>query len=113
MQELSMHLMAGTDNASATIRIELQTDGQAVSMTAEGPFNFRLQHDEGEELRWYLEDYASCPWGAYQERAARAEASIEKIGTRLFRAAFNTEAQKAIYSTIADDLRNLSVAIVD
>jgi hypothetical protein len=113
MQELSIRYSEGEEDALATLRLELRSDGAPAAVAAEGPFDFRLHQEEGQNLRWYLEDYPSCPWGAYQDRAVTAEASIRKVGARLFRAAFKTEAQRAIYAKIADDLGNTSIAILE
>lgn len=113
MPELAVHYLANRDGAHATVRLELRDDNGRVSEAAESDFDFRLRQDERQNLPWYLEEYPSCPWGAYQDRALTAEASIRKVGTRLFRATFKAERQRAIHDRIADDLPEMSIAIFE
>lgn len=43
------------------------------------------------ELRWYLEDYISNPFGAYTERAERITAKLREWGTECYKQLFENE----------------------
>jgi len=47
-----------------------------------------LGDDDRNELRWYLEDYLSFPYGAEREHAARVEERMKEWGEALFRQVF-------------------------
>jgi tetratricopeptide (TPR) repeat protein len=113
MQELSIQHTRGTARTGASLRLTLLNPATGEIEVAEGPFDFRLSPDEQKDLRWYLEQYASCPWGAYQDRARTAEASIRSIGIRLFRATFRSDGQQRLYGQIAGSLASTSIAICE
>ncbi len=113
MHELSICYLAGHRDSQATVRLELQRDGSREVEVANSPFSFQFHGNERESLRWYLEEYPHCPWGAYQDRAVTAKESIRKIGARLFRETFQTERQMALYNQIAGELSKTSIAIYD
>ena len=50
-----------------------------------------------EDLRWYLEDYLSAPYGVYESRGLQVEARFRAWGERLFAALFRTEALRDVY----------------
>src|ERR1700722_2326755 len=108
MHELSIRYSRDRDDAAAIIRLELRCDIDQKVDVAEGSFDFFMSHDERQDIQWYLEEYHACPWGAYQDRAVNAEASMRRVGTRLFRAIFKTESQKSLYDRVASDLVNTS-----
>ncbi len=52
------------------------------------PFTFRVSKDNRELIQWYLEEYLIYPYGAYQDRAKRAEKVISDVGAELFATVF-------------------------
>ena len=55
------------------------------------PFCFSLSKEDRKLLRWYLEEYLTYPYGAFQERAKRAEKVISDCGAELYAAIFHNE----------------------
>jgi len=61
------------------------------------PFNFSLDDDDFEDLRWYLEDFMDLPDGGAVVRAESIEARLRDWGRRLHDAIFaSTENQKLL-----------------
>ena len=58
------------------------------------PFTFRVSKENRELIQWYLEEYLTYPYGAYQERAKRAEKVISDVGAELFAAVFRNEGDR-------------------
>jgi len=55
------------------------------------PFTFSLPKEDRKLLQWYLEEYLTYPYGAFQDRAKRAEKVISDHGAKLFAAIFRNE----------------------
>jgi tetratricopeptide (TPR) repeat protein len=51
-------------------------------------FTFSVSKEDRELIQWYLEEYLSYPYGAFQERAKRAEKVIHDLGAELFAEVF-------------------------
>lgn len=84
-------------------RLESQTtvcwhrNGKVVSAPTtpfENPFTISARR----ELRWYLEDYLSFPFGIYPDRAHRVETQLRAWGTSLFERIFSTPETREIYA---------------
>ncbi|KAF5433866.1 CHAT domain-containing protein [Candidatus Methanophagaceae archaeon] len=54
-------------------------------------FTFCVSKEDRELIQWYLEEYLSYPYGAYQERAKRAENVIHDLGAELFAEVFRNK----------------------
>ncbi|MFB3895384.1 MAG: tetratricopeptide repeat protein [bacterium] len=72
---------------------------QGTQETTKFPFTFSVSQENRELIQWYLEEYLTYPYGAYQDRAKRAEQVISELGTELFNTIFhnkNDQEQSAI-----------------
>jgi len=56
-----------------------------------------LDGNDLEDLRWYLEDYLSVPFGVYEERGEAVAASIDRWGHAIFEAVFGTGPARDAY----------------
>ena len=54
-------------------------------------FTFSVSTEDRELIQWYLEEYLTYPYGAYQERAKRAENVIHDLGAELFAEVFRNK----------------------
>ncbi|MDI6810818.1 MAG: tetratricopeptide repeat protein [archaeon] len=59
--------------------------------TEKFPFTFSVSKEERELIQWYLEEYLTYPYGAFQERARRAEKVISDLGAKLFEVVFRNK----------------------
>jgi tetratricopeptide (TPR) repeat protein len=50
-----------------------------------------------EDLRWYLEDYLSAPFGVYGERGPKVQARLDEWGVAVFGAVFGSGAARDAY----------------
>ena len=64
------------------VLLELEADGQRREDTRQ--FKFKLEAQDQEDLRWYLEDYLQYPLDPAPKIAARIEARMDEIGAELF-----------------------------
>jgi tetratricopeptide (TPR) repeat protein len=62
-----------------------------------------------ENLRWYLEDYLTAPFGMYEERGSLIEASLADWGRAVFRALFGSQ---EVRSDVHLVLRSASAALL-
>lgn len=73
------------------VRLELTGDENYAPHVAEARFSFALTPQDGEDIRWYLEDYLQFPFDPAPKVAARVEARLSEIGGELFRAIFQAD----------------------
>ena len=62
-----------------------------------------------EDLRWYLEDYLTTPFGVYEDRGGRVEALLPDWGRAVFRAVFGSG---AVQNDVQLVLRSASPALL-
>ena len=67
------------------------------SVLAEQEFSWPLSEDDHEDLRWYLEEYLSAPFGVYEERGARVAAALGDWGHSVFASVFGSGAARDLY----------------
>ena len=51
-----------------------------------------------EDLRWYVEDYLSAPYGVYEQRGPRIAGRIHEWGQALFEALFSQKDARMAYA---------------
>jgi hypothetical protein len=69
--------------------VALQGDGVVVPALGEAEsFEPPLTAKDLEELRYYLEDYLTAPFGVYEERGAHVERTLPAWGAQLFESLF-------------------------
>lgn len=70
---------------------DFPASGESFEMT------WPLDADALEDLRWYLEDYLSVPFGVYEERGPKVQARLDEWGAAVFRAVFGSGAARDAY----------------
>src|SRR5215472_662618 len=93
-------------------RVEVAwTDGPAVQSAVARLAGPGAGDQDGELIRWYLEEYAEYPAKPAPERARRAEAALAAAGTGLFRQVFATTDAAVIWALARDRLGGARVVV--
>jgi tetratricopeptide (TPR) repeat protein len=83
------------DDGRLSVRTRLDDGSESANIPVS--FSFPLDADLLEELRWYLEDYLSAPFGVYEERGSRVEAALPEWGRAIFTILFGSGPAKDAY----------------
>ncbi|MEA3403763.1 MAG: CHAT domain-containing protein, partial [Armatimonadota bacterium] len=87
-----MHRLEIVDLGSDRIQVAWRMEEGAQPFASEGhDFAFPMEPEDRAELRWYLEDFLSSPWGAYQDRAERVARKMTQWGEELFERVFRAD----------------------
>jgi hypothetical protein len=89
------------------VLLELEANGQRREDTRQ--FKFKLEAQDQEDLRWYLEDYLQYPLDPAPKIAARIEARMDEIGAELFGAVL---AGTSVWGEARHDLAETRVEVV-
>jgi len=102
-----------SSEGSGQYRVELSLEGDGLPRaTATASFDFHLQPQHREDLRWYLEDYLQYPHEPAPAVAARIEGEIKNIGTELFRKVFHSsDDTRDLWATLRQKLDDTRVEI--
>ena len=112
MRELVIEYIPSTTPHPARVRVSYRANERAQAQNREGNFVWQYAPADRELIRWYLEEYLQCPWGAFKDRAIKAETTMTRIGTELFEAVFqNGEETRELYNNIRNDLANSRIVI--
>jgi len=65
--------------------VESTWEGDGPRQSEKRPFSFTLTAQDGEDIRWYLEDYRIYPVEPTPTIAARVEKRMTEAGRELFR----------------------------
>ncbi len=78
------------------------------------PIPFTHPFDEAAltDLRWYLEDYLSFPYGLEPEKAKKIEGQMQAWGQALFTVVFDAKARQFFQAAVASGLDNCNLSIV-
>jgi tetratricopeptide (TPR) repeat protein len=106
MHVLRLRQTAEGDDAYRVL-LELEADGQRREDTRQ--FKFKLEAQDQEDLRWYLEDYLQYPLDPAPRIAARIEARMDEIGAELFGAVL---AGTSVWGEARHDLAETRVEVV-
>lgn len=89
LSDPKIHEEGGKRRARATATLVYEPADQSARQVESKRFTFTapLGVIEGEDLRWYLEEYYLWPIGMFKERAARIEAQLPRWGQDLYEAA--------------------------
>lgn len=95
-------------------RVEVALEGEGLPrQVAVSVFDFRLTAQEGEDLRWYLEDFLQHPWEPAPKIAARVELRLREIGLTLFRAVFRSgDDSRDLWATLREHLSDTRIEVV-
>ena len=93
-------------------RIDITLTGDGAHRSATACFDWRMNPQDQEDLRWYLEDYHGYPVDPAPEIAARVEQRMAALGRDLFTSMFqaNHDAQR-LWETAAPRLSDVRVEV--
>jgi hypothetical protein len=83
--------------ADGTVRVASVLDGELPSFGKAAALAWPLDDDALEDLRWYLEDYLSAPYGVYEDRGARIAEDLKGWGHQVFGALFGSGSARDVY----------------
>ncbi len=98
----------------ARYRVEVALEGEGLPrQTAEARFDFTLDIQEQENLRWYLEDFLQHPFDPAPAIAEGVEKRLTEMGTQLFRAVFeSSDNARRLWARLYDRLNDTRVEII-
>ncbi len=111
MKRIAIHHLKAKRGKGARIRICYTAKEGAQPQEREIPFKFQIDDDARKNIRWYLEEYLSYPWGIWQVRARATERLMAKLGEELFSAVFGHKETQALYAHVSDDLGKTRFAV--
>jgi tetratricopeptide (TPR) repeat protein len=106
----TLRLTQSIERSAHRIDITLTGDGAHRSATAR--FEWRMNPQDQEDVRWYLEDYLGYPVDPAPEIAARVEQRMDALGRDLFASVFqaNHDAQR-LWETAVPRLSDVRVEV--
>jgi len=95
-------------------RVEIALEGDRQSrQTVTSRFDFKLTDQDQEDMRWYLEDFLDYQQDPAPKIAARIEEHMDEIGTKLFRALFqSSDDARDLWATLRTHLNETRVEII-
>ncbi len=112
MSERMLRITQSSDS-TGQYRAELALEGNGPPrQTATASFEFELEPQHREDLRWYLEDYLQYPQDPAPTIAARIEGDIKEIGVDLFRKVFpSNDDARDLWATFRQKLDDTRIEI--
>jgi hypothetical protein len=92
-------------------RIEVHWQDGSARQIAASSFTYRVEDQDAERIRWYLEDFAEFPADPAPGLANAAESQLAQIGTDLFRGVFSSQDAASIWAHAAGDLGRVRVEV--
>ena len=94
-------------------RIDIALTGDGAHRSATARFEWRMNSQDQEDMRWYLEDYLGYPVDPAPEIAARVEQRMDALGRGLFTSVFqaNHDAQR-LWEAAAPRLSDVRVEVL-
>jgi tetratricopeptide (TPR) repeat protein len=87
--------------ADGAVRVATVPEGGDVPIFADAAaLRWPLDEDALEDLRWYLEDYLTAPYGVYEDRGARIAGDLDGWGRQVFGAVFGSGPARDAYMRI-------------
>jgi len=111
VKELLIEYLPANASQIARVRVAYRASLNSQLQSRESDFTFEYAAADRDLICWYLEDYLECPWDTFNDRAAQAEATMERIGAELFRAVFGSEETGRQYYRVADELAQTRIII--
>ncbi|MBP0014995.1 MAG: CHAT domain-containing protein [Roseofilum sp. SBFL] len=85
---VTVRIIQQGDNQGDKYQVAITLEGSEVSQSAAADFEFRIEEQELEDIRWYLEDFLQYPQEPAPKIARRIERRMYEIGTELFEKVF-------------------------
>lgn len=113
MNELRLIFHDDPQTAATTVQLVPGWPGGAKSQPL--PFELSLNHDDYEDLRWYLEDFMDLPDGGAVVRAYNVESRLKDWGRKLHDSVFASETNGTLLQQLLGlpDPRVLTVGTAD
>lgn len=99
---------------TADIRVEIAAEiPNCPRITAVVEFDFEVNKQDEEDIRWYIEDYLQYPMDPAPKIAVKAEEKIRKIGLDLFDHIFGQDtAARDLWAQLRGSLNDLRIEVV-
>lgn len=75
---------------SQTIQLSWQRGHETPRLAPEVPFDHCFDEEKLTDLRWYLEEYLTFPYGIFPDNAAKIEQQLQQWGQELFELVFRS-----------------------
>jgi len=111
MKELAIEHVPAAEGKAPRVRVSYRKAAGAQPQVSEAEFRFDLTDEDRRLIQWYLEEYLTCPWDEFVNRARQVEDLMARTGQALFDAIFAHPRAAALYAHVADDLPNTRVVI--
>jgi tetratricopeptide (TPR) repeat protein len=111
MKEFCIYHIPADDSHSARVRVSYRPGHHSQAQQCEKEFWFHTSDADRALIQWYLEEYLLYPWGEFCHRAEKAEATMNRLGERLFDAVLGASDALDLYREIADDLARTRITI--
>jgi hypothetical protein len=100
---MALRLTVEERDGSTQIWVRRQEENDPTAFGSPQPFMSPLSIPDFEDLRFYLEDYASLPVGEYAARGERVENErLAAWGEALFKSVFDGDERRDAYRTARD-----------
>lgn len=107
-----MHItLQQTELGNDRYRVNLTSDNPGLTLQQEVEFDFHLDPQDQEAIRWYLEEYLDKPFDPNPEIAARTEQRMADLGSELFKNIFKDDLAVGWWAMVVNDLANYRVQI--
>ncbi|HEV3294708.1 MAG TPA: CHAT domain-containing protein, partial [Streptosporangiaceae bacterium] len=111
MTELRISDLSGQPGGQRRVRVSWREDGE-LPREAEAVFADPSGEKDGEQVRWYLEDYAEFPAEPAPRLAREAEARLRELGMALFQRVFEANRDTMrVWNTAAGSLPQARVEV--
>jgi hypothetical protein len=99
--------------ADGSVSVSSRLEAELIPDPASAPFRLAwpLGSDALEDLRWYLEDYLSAPFGVYDDRGVRVAGQFEVWGEAIFDALFSSAPARQAYRRLREGGHDLEVVL--
>lgn len=112
MKELIIDYFPASDTNPAQLEVSYRPEQTTEPQKSDRiDFAFEMTNDERELIQWYMEEYLLYPYGAYVDRANKAEKLIRQKGEELFTAVFSDQRAFGFYVRILDDITNSRIIV--
>ena len=108
MQTITLHQ---TELGNDRYRVNLSSDNPGLTLQHEVEFDFHLDPQDQEAIRWYLEEYLDKPFDPNPEIAARTEQRMADLGGELFETIFNDRKAIGWWTRVVDDLADYRIEV--
>ncbi len=110
-----MFLLRLTQHTESThhYHVELSLEGDGARQIANPRFEFKLDEQDNDDVRWYMEDFLQYPLDPAPTIATRIEQRMADIGTQLFKAVFQSDDDgRDLWATLRSKLNETRIEVI-